>query len=114
MTAKDIKYAIPRIIMLTLLFEVIALVCRFVLGLEASVVGRDTIGSLTFNIRIHHGYIGVLMILAGFLWPKEFKSTAIWITIIGVSLFVSDLIHHFAVLWPITGDHQFHLIYPNS
>jgi hypothetical protein len=31
--------------------------------------------------------------------------------LLGVGLIVSDMTHHFAVLWPLTGDPQFHLRY---
>ena len=72
-----------------------------------------TIGSLTFGLRIHHGYIGLLMLLGALLWIKSSSSRYHWIMVFGLSLIFSDLIHHFLVLWPITGSPEFHLVYPN-
>ena len=37
---------------------------------------------------------------------------AAWMVIVGLALIKSDLIHHFLVLWPITGRHEFDLVYP--
>jgi len=83
---------------------------RFGLGLEST---RDTaaLAAWTFGIRIHHGYIGLLVFALSYLGrlPPRYQS---WARIVGVALVVSDLVHHFVVLWPITGDHQFHLRYP--
>ena len=39
-----------------------------------------------------------------------YPSIALWILAIG--LVVSDLVHHFLVLWPLTGSPQFDLFYP--
>jgi hypothetical protein len=32
--------------------------------------------------------------------------------VLGIALLASDLIHHFAILWPLTGTPEFHLKYP--
>lgn len=44
------------------IFELITILFRFGLGIQST---RDTafIGALTFGIRIHHGYIGLLLML---------------------------------------------------
>ncbi|HVS35568.1 MAG TPA: hypothetical protein VMS17_08300 [Gemmataceae bacterium] len=94
---------------LTIVFEAAASFFHFVLGLETT---RDTgwLRTWTFGLRIHHGYFGVLLILIGFLgrsytWRR-------WCWIIGLALILSDLAHHFLVLWPITGRSDFDLVYP--
>jgi hypothetical protein len=68
-----------------ILFEALTLFSRFGLAFESQ---RDTapLRHVTFGVRIHHGYIGI-------------------------ALLFSDLFHHFAVLWPVTGTHQFFLLY---
>ena len=33
------------------------------------------------------------------------------LVIAGVGLFVSDMVHHFLVLWPLTGTPEFHIKY---
>ncbi len=98
-------------IILTFLFELLTVILRFGFSLESSRHTASTVGVLTMGLRIHHGYIGIAMIIA--VW--FFKSKPIvfaWILIMGIALFASDMIHHFMVLWPATGSPQFHLVYP--
>jgi len=45
--------------------------------------------------------------------PEPCVSLYLWTMVMGLSLFLSDVIHHFLVLWPIVGDPEFHLVYPN-
>lgn len=89
---------------LTLFLEAITLFFRFGLHLQST---RDTakLGTYTFGIRIHHGYLGV---------PLIFAKRRYWCIRIGWALICSDLIHHFLVLWPTTGSPQFDLIYPRN
>ena len=98
------------IIALALAFEAITCVFRFSLGLQST---RDTgfLGDYTFGFRIHHGYLGLLLlVLVAFL--PEGSNARTWGRRTGWALVLSDLIHHFAVLWPITGDPAFHFRYP--
>jgi len=83
---------------------------RFGMGLQST---RDTglIGYLTFNIRIHHGYVGLLMLVVAWLWPQPLLLRNA-LVIIGGGCLVSDLVHHFLVLWPVTGSPEFDLVYP--
>jgi len=72
----------------------------------------STIGVLTFGLRIHHGYVGVVMILSALVtaarWPRMRPHLLVWG---GAALVCSDLIHHFLVLWPIEGSPEFHIWY---
>ena len=34
--------------------------------------------------------------------------------LLGAALFLSDMVHHFLVLWPVTGSPQFDLVYPEK
>jgi hypothetical protein len=90
-------------------FEAVTCLFRFGLHLQAT---RDTcaLAPWTFGLRIHHAYPGLLLLL---LAPLIRQGT--WrrlLLLFGVGLVVSDLVHHFAVLWPLTGDPQFHTHYP--
>ena len=96
---------------LTVLFEGSALVSRFLLKLEST---RDTdfLKHLTFGLRVHHGYFGVLILLV-FLFKKDlFGKYTAWVIALAIGLIASDLIHHFLILWPITGHPHFDLVYP--
>ncbi|MBU4487093.1 MAG: hypothetical protein KKD38_09220 [Candidatus Delongbacteria bacterium] len=72
-----------------------------------------TIGALTGGIRIHHGYIGLLVVIIYSIFLKRKNIFLDWLLIIGIAMVFSDLVHHFFVLWIITGDPEFHLVYPN-
>jgi hypothetical protein len=98
-------------IALTVLFETITAVLRFHLGLQSTRTTRP-VGRLTFGLRVHHGYVGlVLLWLAPLLsrWPRLVR----WAVRVGIALIVSDLVHHFLVLWPLTGDPSFDFVYPD-
>jgi hypothetical protein len=88
--------------------EIFTYLLRFGAGLEAT---RDTcaLAVWTFGLRIHHAYIGVLLLLLAALARKG--GFLRLLLLLSVGLIVSDLAHHFAVLWPLTGDPQFHLRY---
>jgi hypothetical protein len=91
-----------------LAFEAITCALRFGLGLQST---RDTstLARFTFGLRIHHGYAGVaLLIGCAFLKPSRLRDGLI---IAGIGLAASDLVHHFVVLWLVTGDPRFDLFY---
>jgi hypothetical protein len=92
-------------------FELITVGMRFGLGLQST---RDTgvLAAFTLGIRVHHGYFGLLLI--GIAWAAIGNAgLRNAMLIVGVGLLVSDLVHHFLVLWPITGSPEFHLVYPD-
>ena len=97
------------ILIATALIELLAIFLRFGVGLEST---RDSawVADWTFGLRIHHGYFGVLMVIVAALWAR--MPWRDWVIIAGWALILTDLIHHFLVLWPITGDPQFDLVYP--
>jgi hypothetical protein len=96
-------------LVLAVLFEAITVGFRFGLNLQST---RDTaaIGGWTFGLRVHHGYIGLFLLPLAWCFPRGIRH-ALWV--IGIGLIFSDLAHHFLVLWPITGSHQFDFIYPD-
>ena len=89
--------------------EAAAVFFRFALRMEST---RDTrfLAPFTGGVRIHHGYFGVLMLLAAPL--IQHRGVRNLVIIAGVGLVLSDLLHHFLVLWPLTGSPQFDLFYP--
>lgn len=100
---------IKWIIGLTLFFESVTSFLRFGLGKEST---KDTssISRFTFGLRIHHGYIGLVMATLLARRMPLGSPRRIWCIRIGIALVASDLIHHFLVLWPITGNPHFDLV----
>jgi len=98
-------------LILTLAIELVTCVFRFGLQLESTRDTASTIGRLTCGVRVHHGYIGGLLILAACIWWDRIPRGSFWLLAVGLGLFFSDMIHHFVVLWWFTGDPQFDLLY---
>lgn len=96
---------------LTLAFEGLTCWLRFGRGLTSR---NDTrfMARLTGGIRIHHGYVGLVMMAVVAAIPGV--AGAEWAWRIGWALFLSDAVHHFLVLWPITGSPEFDLTYPRE
>lgn len=106
----SIRRSILYGLILAVIIELICCIMRFGLGLEST---RDTafLAGFTLGLRIHHGYIGGLFL--GMTFPGKLSRWRNILIIIGLGLFVSDLIHHFGILWPVTGRHYFDLFYPS-
>ena len=107
---------IRRTVALTLLFEGITCFLRFAGGYQST---RDTsaLARYTLGLRIHHGYLGIVMAATSYCCCRHHHhrpALYLWCYPIGLALIASDLIHHFLVLWPITGDPQFDLVYPDD
>ena len=115
MLALTLHYILPWAVGLTVLFELVTVLFRFGFKIEAT---RDTakyVARWTRGFRIHHGYWGVPLIVLGvaaIALPLGPAQAAAWLVIVGLALIKSDLVHHFLVLWPITGSHDFDLVYP--
>lgn len=115
MLALTLHYILPWAIALTVVFELITVLFRFGFKLEAT---RDTarfVARWTRGFRVHHGYWGVPLLLVAtpaLLLPVGPMLASAWLIILGLALIKSDLVHHFLVLWPITGSHDFDLVYP--
>ncbi|BBM87203.1 hypothetical protein [Candidatus Uabimicrobium amorphum] len=105
------KHWLRLSIVSTIIVEAITCLFRFGFNMASS---KDTkfIAKITFGIRIHHGYIGVLLLLWAFFIRRKKNNLFYLLVISGICLVFSDLIHHFLVLWPITGDPHFDLVYP--
>lgn len=112
MKRDEIKRTALLILALTILIEGITCFFRFYLGMEATRDTKSLIAPFTGGIRIHHGYIGALLLLFVPLLQKARPRAAKAFLAVGAALFLSDMIHHFCVLLPLTGDPAFHLVYP--
>jgi len=96
--------------LLTLLIEALTIMGRFGLSLQAA-NPHAVVKACTFGLRAHHGYIGVICLLAAIcLRDKLALRNVLWV--VGAALLLSDLAHHFLVLWLITGHHEFYFVYP--
>ncbi|MAJ97310.1 MAG: hypothetical protein CMI56_01695 [Parcubacteria group bacterium] len=73
------------IVALAIFFEILTVLFRLILKLQSKVVQKKF-------IRIHHGYIGMAVLLASFAMPD----LLLWE--IGWALIISDLVHHYTVL----------------
>jgi hypothetical protein len=94
---------------LTVVIEIATCILRFGFRLEAH-TDAAFMASITFGFRGHHGFYGAaLLVAAALAWRKVAARNAL--LVVGSALFMSDMIHHFLVLWPITGSPEFHLRY---
>jgi hypothetical protein len=72
------------------------------------------LGLLTRGLRLHHGYFGVAVAALAWCVPVLGIALRNLLLMVAIGLLVSDLVHHFLVLWPITGSPQFDLTYPTK
>ena len=98
------------VLAMTVVIEAVTCLFRFGFRLEMT---RNTswISALTFGIRIHHGYFGVILCLASMTLMRSSPLGRFGLRL-GAALILSDLVHHYAILWPIVGSPQFDLTYP--
>lgn len=105
-----------------LLFEAVTILFRFGFGWTSPERTRR-LAVMTRGWRIHHGYPGVLMITAGAIMAGflNHDSNHILVSdafiglmiVVGLTLALSDLIHHAIVLQLLVGNHEFDLRYPD-
>jgi len=99
-------------LVLTVLFEVVTLAFRFGLGLRSAEVTRSTVGRLTRGYRLHHGYLVLPFgLLGGALWVFSGWLGGVAIAV-GLSMLLSDLLHHFVFLKALTGSPEWDWKYP--
>lgn len=95
----------------TLAIEVLTLILRFGAKMDSTRDTASTVGRLTMGMRIHHGYVGLLLVLVYFALSDQYPRLARAAVIAGGCLLFSDVIHHFAVVWPVTGSPKFDFWY---
>lgn len=92
-------------------FEIVTCVLRFGFAVESTRDTASSVGRLTMGLRIHHSYIGIACVALAFWLERRFPKSSFHLLSIGIGLFISDMIHHFLVLWVTTGNPQFDLLY---
>ena len=85
------KHFIVRTVLLTILIEAITVFNRFVLGLTATRDTASTLGVLTGGVRIHHGYIGLLLIIVAAAIMRRRPAVRRWLLSIGAALVCGGL-----------------------
>ena len=93
-------------------FTAVSAFLRFGLNLRASRSTRP-LARFTRGWRIHHGYPGILMLVAALVpaVPPVWRSALV---LVGWALVLSDFIHHFLLLWLLQGSPEFDLRYPKG
>ena len=80
---------LETIVTLAIVFETLTVALRLIFKLQSKEIQGD------FGIpRVHHGYIGMVLLLASYVAPGY--ASMLWIT--GWALIISDLAHHYTVL----------------
>ena len=95
------------ILVLAVLIELATICTRFVFKISS----KDTYMKimkkfdLHFFIHMHHGIIGILVVLVALTYDMP------WTLGLGSAMILSDAIHHFVVLAIVIGNPEFHIIY---
>lgn len=80
---------ITQIIILTLGIEILTIAGRLLFGSAKKVYSKI---KFRHKIRIHHGYIGILLLIIYCITTNDL------LILIGAALALSDAIHHFIIL----------------
>lgn len=78
---------IEKFLLLTLVIELSTIVGRAVFGSM-----RKRHAKMKLPVRIHHGYVGLAMVLVNIAVGSEL------LFVVGAAMFLSDFVHHFIVL----------------
>jgi len=84
----------------TILLEIITDILRFGFNIHSKTIQEKC--NLPF--RIHHMYIGGIVIIIGLFFPQQLfpdiflQGSAITILDLGLTIALSDMIHHFGIL----------------
>ncbi len=100
---------IRAVIVLVIILELLTCMGRFVIGFSVK-EHESAVTALTFGVRIHHGYTGLAFVIVAAAvgrFTKCPRKHLRKVSIFGVALVVSDFIHHFIVLYLVTGSTEF-------
>ena len=93
------------ILAVAVIIEIITITARFVLNLRAKKFYEPFMKR--FNLKkmyhIHHLFVGLLIGLVFYEYPTLFN--------LGLGVALSDIAHHFIVLWALVGNPEFKLVY---
>jgi len=96
---------------LTIMFEAATLALRVGAGLQAPMTTAG-LAAFTFGLRIHHGYIGLLLLASAPFLKSRFPGSYDRLSAVGVGFILSDAVHHLVALWALTGCPAFDFFYP--
>jgi hypothetical protein len=96
-------------VLVTCAIELVTVALRFGCGLRSDTHTR-WLAKITAGRRIHHAYLGVA-VMATSLIVESSSALCHALVVVGASLALSDLVHHYLVLWPLTGDPEFRTRY---
>ena len=91
---------LPFIIWIACFIEIITYIFRFGFGFHSRSIQKK----LKFPVRVHHMYIGIIIAIIGafysiILFPDFIlNGSAITLLDLGITLALSDILHHFSVL----------------
>lgn len=89
--------------------EALTIMLRFGRGIRAA-EATARLARFTGGRRIHHGYVGLVFLIAAAFCPQGLWKQVCMV--LGLGLVISDLVHHIVVLRLATGRSEFDLKYP--
>lgn len=94
----------------TFILEFITILGRFVLKLKSRdfFEGYMNKKSLKKIPHFHHLFIGLIILLIALILDNSLYIN------LGAGVILSDLVHHFVILWFFIGNPEFHLVYKKS
>ncbi|MAE49638.1 hypothetical protein CMI48_02305 [Candidatus Pacearchaeota archaeon] len=100
---------LSTILIIAFFIEAITIFGRFFFKLSSKRIYIKLIKRFEFKffIHFHHLFFGLILSLVSFHYGFVFLFN------LGFAMVLSDLVHHFVVLWIIIGNPEFHLIYKN-
>jgi hypothetical protein len=94
----------------TILIEGVTVALRFGIGLRSDEETR-WLARYTGGHRVHHAYLGVVLMLVSYACESA-SDARLTMVVLGAGIALSDLVHHYLVLWPLTGSPEFNVRYP--
>ena len=97
------------IILIALMFEIITITFRFGLKISSKKIYVKLMNKYHIKkfIHIHHLFLGILIMSIFIIYPNNHLMN------LGIGIALSDVIHHFLVLFIILRNPEFHIIYKN-
>jgi hypothetical protein len=100
---------ISTILIVAFLIEIITLFGRFFFKLSSKKIYiklMQKFGLKSF-VHFHHSFFGLILSFFSFYYGLTFLFN------LGLGMILSDLFHHFVILWSIVGNPEFHIFYKN-
>ncbi len=95
------------ILITALAIELVTIIVRFVFKISSKEIYIKIMKRFKLKKFYHFHHLIWGVIIALIFYPNEFLFS------LGIGIFLSDIVHHFIVLWIIVGNPEFHLVYKN-